>query len=485
MIWLLVRAAVFVALLLGLATGIGHLLDTPGSIDITWAGRSWSFGPLDFLALFLVAVLALWLIWKAVGLLLAAIRFLTGDETAISRFFGRSRTRRGLDALIQGLVALSEGDAKSAMAKTEKAGKLLDRPDLAALVGAQAARAAGAEDKAETYLKLLARNEKTQGVGVRGLLEQAVDRGETDRARKLAERAFALRPRDKQVLATLFDLQTGSGDWASARQTLAAEVKVGMLPREIGARRDAVLALAEARVALEAGDAARAREAAMEAHRRSPALTPAAVAAARQLVEDGQNAKAAKILRKAWRLSPHPDLAAAYAALAEDETPQVRRDRFRALVAENPGHPESKLLDAELALAAEDFPGARTALGDLAETRPTTRSLAIMAAVERGSGAADHVVRAWLAKALSAPRGERWVCEACGAVHEVWAPVCGSCRAVDSLTWKAAEGDAGGRGAEAALAPAILGALEEAKPAAPRRGAVEDAVTAEDAGRAA
>ena len=97
---------------------------------------------------------------------------------------------------------------------------------------------------------------------------------------------------------------------------------------------------------------------------------------------------------------------------------------------------ESRLLEAELALAAEDFPAARKALGDLAETEPTTRSLALMAAIERGQGAPDEVVRGWLAKALVASRGPQWVCGNCTHIHAAWAPVCENCGAFDTLDWK-------------------------------------------------
>ena len=49
---------------------------------------------------------------KLLGFLVALFRFLMGDETAISRYFSRSRERRGFDALSDGMVALASGDAK-------------------------------------------------------------------------------------------------------------------------------------------------------------------------------------------------------------------------------------------------------------------------------------------------------------------------------------------------------------------------------------
>ena len=91
---------------------------------------------------------------------------------------------------------------------------------------------------------------------------------------------------------------------------------------------------------------------------------------------------------------------------------------------------------AELALAAEDFPAARRALGNIAEKHPTVRSLAIMAAVERGEGADDSVVRGWLARAMNASRGPQWVCDNCHNIMTDWAPVCDSCAGFDTLTWR-------------------------------------------------
>ena len=59
-----------------------------------------------------------------------------------------------------------------------------------------------------------------------------------------------------------------------------------------------------------------------------------------------------------------------------------------------------------------------------------------MAAIERGSGSEEAVVRAILAKALSASRGDQWVCSACGHAHAEWSPTCHNCSAFDTMEWK-------------------------------------------------
>lgn len=59
-----------------------------------------------------------------------------------------------------------------------------------------------------------------------------------------------------------------------------------------------------------------------------------------------------------------------------------------------------------------------------------------MAAIEQGSGADETVVRAFLARALSASRGEQWVCTACAHAHTEWMPTCANCKGFDTLEWK-------------------------------------------------
>jgi HemY protein len=125
----------------------------------------------------------------------------------------------------------------------------------------------------------------------------------------------------------------------------------------------------------------------------------------------------------------------------------------------HPNAEESRLTQAELHIAAEDFPAARRALGDLFETNPTQRSLTIMAAVERGEGADDAVVRGWLARALTAKRGPQWVCTNCQHVEPTWQAVCDNCGAFDTLEWRDTPEGAGPSATQTELLPLIVGTL--------------------------
>ncbi|THF91963.1 MAG: heme biosynthesis protein HemY [Sulfitobacter sp. SK025] len=436
MLWSLIKIVVFVAVIAALTWGASTLLESSGGLQVTVMGTEFSFGPLQSVIAVIVLVIAVWLLLKILSLLVAVWHFLNGDETALSRHFDRNRERKGYEALSQGLMALASGEGRLALSKAEKADKYLEKPELTNLLIAQAAEMAGDRRKAEETYRKLVTNESTRFVGVRGIMKQKLAEGDTDTALKLAEKAFALKPKHEETGDVLLKLQAEKEDWAGARQTLNTKLKNGQMPRDVHKRRDAVLALSEAKDVIAEGNSIEAREAAIEANRLSPDLIPAAVMAAHGYIDQGRPKYATRLLKKAWDVQPHPDLAAAFAAIQPDESPKERLKRFTTLTRLHPEHPETKMLLAELNIANEDFPQARRSLGNLVETDPTARSVTLMAAIERGEGASDTVIKGWLARALTVSRGPQWICDNCQHIHTNWKPVCENCHSFDTLAWK-------------------------------------------------
>ncbi|MGV6849677.1 MAG: heme biosynthesis HemY N-terminal domain-containing protein [Marinibacterium sp.] len=464
MLWSLIKVLVFVAIVAVSAMGASYLMESEGGVQITVAGTEYTFGPLESVLALLVLTFLIWLLLKFASFMVALLRFISGDETAITRYFDRTRERRGYRALSDSLMALASGEGKAALSQAAKAEKLLGQPQITNIVAAQAAEMAGDTKLAASAYKKLLADGSTRFVGVRGILKQKLAEGDTEVAKKLAEKAFEMKPRHGEVQDILLKLQAESHDWSGARNTLNAKLKSGALPRDVYRRREAILALSEAQDIIGDDVPVEAREAAIQANKNSPDLIPAAVMAARSYIKQGNLRNAGRVLKKTWSVHPHPDIAAVFAEMKPDETPAERVKRFKELLAIKPDHPETRMLEAELYLAAEDFPQARRALADLVETRPTVRVLTMMAAVEKGEGAPEAVVRGWLAKAASAPRGERWVCDNCNHVHQHWVPVCTNCGAFDTLSWREVPDDAtiGTQGEN--MLPLIVGDAPESDP---------------------
>ena len=241
MLWSILKVLLFVGLALALAFGASFILETPGEVKVAFGGREFFLSPIGFILSLAALVILVLVVLKLIGFLVALFRFLMGDETAISRYFSRSRERRGFDALSDGMVAVASGDAKTALKKAKRAEGLLARPDLTHLLTAQAAELGG--DRAKTYdaYKAMLPDDRTRPVALQGLTRLKIEEGDLDTALALAKKALALRPDNERNLRTLFELQSRQEDWAGARETLTASIHARLLPRDVGTRRDAVL----------------------------------------------------------------------------------------------------------------------------------------------------------------------------------------------------------------------------------------------------
>lgn len=274
MLWSLVKIILFVCAVAALAVGAGWLMEVDGGIRVAFTNVEFTLGPLQATIAAILLVIAVWIALKLLGLLIAFVRFLNGDETAITRYFSRNRERRGYRALSDAMLALASGEGQLAMNKAQRAERALHRPELTNLIVAQAAEMIGDKRKAEGVYKSLLADDSTRFVGVRGLMKQRLESGDTETALKLAEKAFALKPKHGETQDVLLRLQAQKEDWKGARKTLGAKLKSGTLPRDVHKRRDAVLALSEARSIIDEGKTIEAREAAIEANRLSPTWCP-------------------------------------------------------------------------------------------------------------------------------------------------------------------------------------------------------------------
>ena len=461
MLWSLIKVLIFVAVVGAVAYGIDYIAVEGEPLTILFAGYELTLGPLQAVVAAFLLFAAVWIVLRVMGLILAVLRFVAGDKTAFSNWFYRHRERSGNTMLTQGMLALAEGDSKLAIRKAHRAMGKTAYPEVSILLAAQAAEQMGDRALAMAEYKKLLENERTRFVAIRGLMRQKQADGDEATARQLAQKALELKPGHSETADQLFLMQTHDHDWSGARATLGLKRKYKSAPKDMAKRRDGLLALCQAHDLRREGKLDEARKAAMEAAKELPNFPPAVVEGAKAYLETGAGSKAAQIIRAAWAHEPHPSLAAAYAAIEPAETPEKRVKRFGDLVRKDPQHPEARMMMAELNIAAENFPEARRSLGDLVETAPNARVMTLMAAIERGEGGSDTAIKAWLAKAVTAPRGNAWVCEVEGAVYAEWQPVCSVCGSFDTLSWKPAPASELVPEVSAGMLPLIVGALED------------------------
>jgi HemY protein len=280
-------------------------------------------------------------------------------------------------------------------------------------------------------------------------LTRALRDGDDTTARRLAERAHALRPKTPWVLTNLLELQVRAGAWDEAQRVLTEAMKRKLVAGELGRHHQAVLFHERSRAAEAIGQEPEAIALAAKALDLAPDLAPAAALRGRLLQRDGRDRPAAKAIETAWRRAPHPLLAETYGALGAGESPLARVKRAEKLAATNPDHVESHIVVAQAALAAQLWGEARRHLQaargngaadpltpSLGATLPGARICRLMAELEEREHGDGAAARAWLGRAAAAPPDPIYVCRNCAAESLAWQPLCPRCRAFDTLDWR-------------------------------------------------
>ncbi|MCR4376769.1 MAG: heme biosynthesis protein HemY [Rhodospirillales bacterium] len=428
------RLFLFFVVALALAWGVVWVADHPGQMSLVWGG--WridtSAGVLGVaLIVFAVTAALLYRFWL----------FLTRAPGRIGMAFKERRSQKGYKALTKGMVAVAAGDAEEAKRQVGKADSLLNEPPLTLLLKAQAAQLNGDEGAAETFFTLMLDDAEMEFLGLRGLLNQAMKRGDDKTALELARRAQGLNGKSAWLAETVFQLEARAGSWLGADEALK---KVGKLTdfsaREVNHRR-AVALLGQSVEAHKKGNTQDAIKLAQKALNEDPALVVASAHLARLLMA-GDNARKAKdVIEKAWALAPHPDLLALYfdAAKATDGLKKVTA--AQALLSLKSSSPYSHIAMAAAALEAQLWGQARTHLEAVLESSggqaggPLRTAMTLMARLEEEDCGDKDASRVWLARAAVAPADPAWLCGHCGHVDTQWTPHCPKCKTFDALAW--------------------------------------------------
>ena len=423
MIRLVIRFLMLGLLMLGFA----WLADRPGNLSITWLGYQ-----IDEIPIYLVIgvlILAFFIMWFAWWL----IRIAFGTPGALGDFFRLRRSRKGLDALSKGMVAVGAGDVSGAQRQALQARKLMADSPLAHLLEAQAAQMRGDEPRVrEIYTRMLD-DPESELVALRGLYVLAKKSGDEAAARRHAERALRLNPSLAWASDAVMTHHSAGEDWPAALQLVESQRQSGIIDRDKAKALRAVVLTAQA-MAAEKADLDAAIDLATKAHRLDPALIPAAVVAGRGLAGQGYLRKASKTLEATWKLNPHPDIAEVYRHARAGDSTHDRLVRTRDLLAAFHGGEEGAVALANAAIEALDWKTARNALRMYCEGRPSVRICSLMAEIEEGEFGDRGRSREWLARAVRAPGNPAWTAD--GYVSQDWLPVSPTTGQLGAFEWK-------------------------------------------------
>lgn len=393
-----------------LALVLAWLAVQPGWLELRWLGWHVATAP-GWALLALLIVLAIPLL---LGRLYTAIRYRSG-LFGPGRMLRRARAAELLATRALADLLLAQSERAAGQAATAL-GRVADDPlalFVAARLGDKVAADRLAAGKATARLAAIARYLHAPGI-------------------ETTARLVALAPDSPAAWAAAFAEHARAGQWEEA--TAALDKWTALDPADAAAMATRRAAVATA-AALAATDDEVATDWARRAARAAPGFVPGVVMAARRLAARDRRQKAASLILAAWDMAPHPELAEAYAALDPTETAHHRLERFRALAASHPDHPESRMRLAEAALGAGEALAALEALAPLLAGAPRARAAHLAAIAHRQLGIEPDPHARWPEALVHGAAEPDWRCDACHAHAPHWSLVCPSCAAVATLAW--------------------------------------------------
>jgi HemY protein len=428
------RALVFFTILGFAIWGTLILTDLPGLVSLEWRGYR-----IDTTVAFLLGAIVLTSFTSA--LVYRFWLFLRRAPGNMAGAWKAKRRQRGYQALTRGMVAVAAGDAMEADRQVKRADVLLDEPPLTMLVSAQSAQMKGDEAAASKFFTAMVKRPETEFLGLRGLLNQAIKRGDKVEALSLIRRAHRLQPDSTWVASNMFDLQIRTGQWLDARVTCDDLARSSLIGQDDAKRRKAVLSYHLSLLAQDTGDGEVALGHLRDANKLAPGFIPAVADLAGRWGDGGKAKKAAKLIEEAWSAAPHQDLLGPYwrALNASDALERVRATE--KLVEKQSRHLESLIALARTSLEVRLWGEARQYLEQAlaAAPLPQARICRMMAELEEIENADSGLAREWLMRASQAAADPAWVCDHCGNTVATWSVVCGKCEEFDRFDWRIPE----------------------------------------------
>ena len=418
------------------------LVDHPGTISLEWM----EYKITTHLGLALVALL---------GVILVAIvlyriyRTIIDAPQKLAERHARRREAKGHKALTLGMTAVAAGDATVAAYQSFRAQKFLGRGSseskgMVLLLDAQAHRLNGDEAAANKSFAALLETPETAFLGVRGLLQAAIDHAQYDKARDYAEEGLRLHPKQIWILRIVYDLDLRDKNFSAAMALLKRLEKAGGFSKAEAKTERAAIETAQGLDHAAEQNFDSAAQHYRLALKHDGAFVPAALFIADIYTQQDKLGKLRSHLEKSIKANPHPELIARWAEMGQqmgknlgalDPLAQMQwMERLKKMVSDDV-HLHIALaraaLDASLWGEARSYLEQARGSADIA----TAQIFKLFAALEEKTTGDELVIAAWHEEAASAPDDSVWYCAKSGMTLPEWQAFSPFSGAFNGIVW--------------------------------------------------
>lgn len=425
-LWFLVKLGVVIAAILWIS-------ERPGQVEMSWLSYDVKMEIGVFFAILAFLLVVLLLLHRG---LLALKR----APKALALYHERSSQDKAQRAITQGLSAIAAGDTKKARQCAKRARALQGKEyGLVDLLESMTARMEGDNVQAQMGFERLLERKDTAFLGVRGLLQVAMDEGRIHNAVAMAENAHKMHPKQRWIVKTLYQLYIQQNDWNNAEKALRKAKKMGVVSASQALSDRIAMGLVGAQEALNAGDMDMAYSMTLKAYKKDKTSLPAALMLLPHYLRLKKRKAAIRLVEKVWKHTPHPDLLLAWQAMEpqskKKKNPAKTMAWYERLLALKPDSDEGQMAVAEIAIRENMYGEARAYLKMAESLRVSKKLYRLYADLEQKQTGDEAAVKLWLEKAADAPSHKVWTCTQSGLVYERWSAFATPHNSFNTIIW--------------------------------------------------
>lgn len=416
----MIKAILFILILLALTFGVSQISDTAGGVSVTLNNYSYE-------VTLVVAILGLLAFFTALLLCVALIKLLIGSPKLALRASKERKKRKGFEAISQGLLSVTAGDFKSAERHARDAQKFMPQEPLSLLLTAQTHQLGANSQGAEKAFRAMLEAPATKLIGLKGLHLEAERRQDLEIASQIAQDAVNIAPSAGWAADSLLKGELARKDYDAALKSVDRQLTARLIDKNIAKRWRGLLLTAKA---IETNS----KSTIDEALGFLPEFAPTAAFAAQKMHNAGDVKKATRLLENAWKKSPHPLILESYKSLIAMDSSTVRLQKLIHFVKPFENSIESGLAIAKAALDANDFATANAALQPHL-ANPTKQVCLLQSEFALRENNDQGKAKMWLAKSLRARADSAWMGD--GVTLQNWQAGSPISHTIDGVTWQA------------------------------------------------
>lgn len=346
-------------------------------------------------------IIALGLFWFA-SIIYRTIKAFARAPKSIATYNEKKSHAKGLQALAYGLSAVAAGDAKSAQYYAKRTARFLNNDfGLSALLSGLTARLNHDDKKAIQSFNTLVDHKETSFLGLKGLLQIAIEKGDYRYARVLAEKAHKQSPKQPWIAQSFYQIALHTKDYDRALDLLQNLKKTDKENIDQWIDDESILYLMN------------------DDHKKASKLNalslPIALNNLKTWGKDNKRRKSLNLIKRIWGEAPHPQILDFWIKYA----PKKTIDNTHAMVSWiedlhrfHPQSPSGALYIAEAVLRLNQTEHATRFLRDAIKHKPTVRAYQLMHRIDPLGG--------WLENIATAHQDMAWVCHKTGKIYPAW-----------------------------------------------------------------